>query len=444
MMDTDTLRNLARIACDAAVAAGADFSDATAGHGKNLSVDLESNSINACEAKIGGGISVRAIYRGGTGWSSSDKLTEEAAAEAGANAARLSKLAEPDPDFVSLPKPADTYPTVEGLSDRRVAEMDIKQIIGYALRNVDDALKVCADAIVGGGFSANYSASALANSLGVSLLREGSYIGGHIMTVIKRGDDVGSFYDFDAARVLDDFSPDGIGAEATRQALKFLGARMIETKRMPVILGPLASRSVFAGVVNNADAEDIQRGRSFMMGKLGQRIGSDLLTITDDPLIPSGLGSRESDYEGFPSAPLVVMENGVLKSYLHSSYTAAKAKQPNTGHGTRGGGTSPSNIVPKLGDKTSAEIIRSTEEGIYVNMGGIDPNGATGDVSSAVDFGFVIQGGELAYPVMSSMIGGKFLDMLANIDAISSDYREEPGMIMPTVRIQDVLVAGGM
>jgi predicted Zn-dependent protease len=75
-------------------------------------------------------------------------------------------------------------------------------------------------------------------------------------------------------------------------------------------------------------------------------------------------------------------------------------------------------------------------------MGGLSPSVTTGDVSCAVDFGFKIEHGELAYPVMSTMVGGRFLDMLANIDAISSDCREEPGMLMPTLRIQDVLVAG--
>lgn len=443
MIDTGRLLKLAQIACDAAVSSGAEFADVSAGWNKNLSVDLESGAIKACEANIGGGLSVRAIYKGGTGWSSSDKLSEDSAAEAGKQAAALAKLAEPDPDFISLPEPAPDYPRVEGLSDPRVAELGIEQIISYALRNVDDALAVSSEAIIGGGFSASYGTNALANSLGVALTREGSYIGGHIMAVIKHGDDVGSFYDFDAARILDDFDPEGIGAEATRQALKFLGARKVETKRMPIVLGPLASRSVFQGVVRGADAEDVQRGRSFLIGKLGEKIASGILTITDDPLIPRGLSSRENDYEGVPSRPLVVLENGVLKSYLHSSYTAGKAGVRSTGHGTRGGGTAPSNIVPRLGDMTGEDIIRSTEEGIYINMGGVDPNGITGDVSSAIDFGFKIEDGELAYPVSSAMVGGKFLDMLANIDAISSDYREEPGMIMPTLRIQDVLVAGG-
>lgn len=443
MIDKETLRKIAQSACDAAMSNGAEFADVSAGYGKNLGVDLESSAIKSCDSRQGGGISVRAIYKGGTGWSSADKLTIDSAAEAGKNAAKLARLAEPDPDFISLPAPAGNYTTVEGLSDPRIAEMDIKQLIECSLSNVDGALRVCSDAIIQGGFSANFHSNALVNSLGVSLVSEGSSVGGHIMAIVRRGEDVGSFYDFDVARVLDDFDPSEVGASAAKEAMKFLGARKIETGRMPVILGPLASSSIFDSVVGSADAEGIQRKRSFMMGKLGQKIGSDAVTITDDPLIPRGLSSRGWDYEGCPSKPLVVMENGVLKSYLYGSYTAGKDGVASTGHGTRGGGAASSNVNPKLGSMTSAEIIKSTKEGLYINMGGLSPNGTTGDVSASVDFGFKIEDGELAYPVMNAMVGGSFLDILKNVDQVSSDYRAEPGSIMPTVRILDCLVAGG-
>ncbi len=443
IFDTQTLIQIASAACDSAIAQGAEFADVSGAYGKSLSVDLERNAIKSSDVSTAGGISVRAIYKGGTGWSTCDSLDIDSAARAGADAARLSKLAEPDPDFVSLPGPAESYPQVEGESDPAIADVDIKRVIGYALANIDAALVVCPDAIIEGGFSAQFSAGALVNSLGVRLARHDSYIGGHISAVVKRGDDVGSFHDFDAARVMEDFEPDRIGRSAVEQAMKFLGARKVRTGRMAVVLGPLASMSVFSGIAGNLDADDIQRGRSFMIGKLGQKIGSDAVTVIDDPLIGRGLGSRAYDSEGAPCAPLVLMENGVLKSYIYGSYTAAKAGVANTGHGTRGSGASTSNVVPKLGEITSGEIIAGTKEGIYINMGGINPNGITGDVSSSVDFGFKIENGELAYPVMSTMVGGGFLDMLANIDAVSSDYRSEPGMIMPTVRIEDVQVAGG-
>lgn len=443
MIDRDTLLKIAQAACDAAISNGAEFADVSAGSGKNLSVDLELSAIKACESRQTGGVSVRAIYKGGTGWASTDKNTIEAAVEVGKKAAALAKLAEPDPDFITLPGPADSYPEVKGLADPRVAEMGIKQLIECSLQNVDGALSVCSDAVISGGFSTWYASQALVNSLGVSRASDGSHVGGHIMAIVRRGDDVGSFYDFDVARVMDDFDPAGVGANAAREAMKFLGAKKIETARMPVILGPLASSSIFGGVAGNVDAENIQRMRSFMIDKLGKKIGSDVLTITDEPHIPRGLSSRGWDSEGFPTKPLVIMENGVLKSYIYGSYTAGKAGVPNTGHGTRGGGAFTSNVIPKLGTLTGEEIIKNTKEGLYINMGGLSPNGITGDVSASVDFGFKIENGELAYPVMNAMVGGEFLDMLANVDAVSSDYRSEPGMVMPTVRIQDCLVAGG-
>lgn len=441
-IDLGLLKKIAQTACDAAIGAGAEFADVSCGRGTNLGVDIENNAIKSTDAHTNGGISVRAIYKGGTGWSSCDVLTVDAAAGAGRDAARLARLAEPDPDFITLPSPADSYPKVKGLWDERIAALDAKSIIKHALDNVDGALAVCSDAVVRGGFSCSANGQALVNSLGVSLASASSSIGGYVMVIVRKGDDVGSFYDFDSARVLDDFEPAGLGASAAEQAMQFLGARKIDTARMPIILGPLASRSVLYGIVGGADAEDIQRGRSYLMGKLGEKIASDIVTITDDPLIPRGLASRPHDPEGVPSKPLTIVENGVLKSYLYSTYTAGKAGVSPTGHGTRGGGASPSNLVPKLGEMTGKEIIKSTREGLYINMGGISPNDVTGDVSSSVDFGMKIENGELAYPVKSTMVGGKFLEMLANIDAISSDYREEPGMIMPTLRIQDVQVAG--
>jgi PmbA protein len=154
------------------------------------------------------------------------------------------------------------------------------------------------------------------------------------------------------------------------------------------------------------------------------------------------------DGEGFPRKPLVVVERGVLKSYLHNFYTANKGGEENTGHSTRGG-ISPTNIRPSLGSMTAAEIIEDTKEGLYINRSGLSPNSVTGDISATVDFGFKIENGKLAYPVQNTMVGVNILDLLKSIDAISSDYREEPGIVMPTVhssrlsvKLTELLITG--
>jgi len=437
---TDLL-SIATTACDAAKAAGAEFADVIAFRGADTSVEMEKDSISGVETRRHSSVSVRAFVRGGMGSAASDGLDTDSAAKAGRNAAELAKLAEPDPDFVSLPEPAE-YHLVEGLFDPAIVELDKKTPVEWMLMNLDSAKKVSREAMVQGGAGVGYGEQAIVNSLGVRAASSGTSVGIHVYSVIRQGDDVGSFYEFDTARMLSDFDPIEIGAKATEGALRFLGAQNVETRNMTLVLGPRPARSLLYAIVGNLDAESIQRGRSFMANRKGERIGSELITIYDDPLIPRGMGSRPFDAEGFPSGRLSVIEKGAVLTYLHNSYTAAKAKEKNTGHSTRGG-TSPTNLVPKLGTKTAAELIGEVEDGLYIDIGEIYPNSTTGELSANVDFGFKIEKGRIAYPVKDTMVGVNFLDMLKNIDAVSSDYREEPGMIMPTIRIQNVGVAGG-
>ena len=439
--DQNTLLQLAQRAFETAVREGAEQAEASAGVGKNTNVEIEKSSIKSTDAKAGNSISIRAFFRGGTGFASTDRLDETSVIETAKSAAQLAKIAEPDTDFISLPGPG-AYSEIRDLFDQKIADMDVRDIIAACINGIDSAKEVNADAVVSGGASVRHGAWAIANSLGVAASGRDTSIGMFTMVIVKRMDDVGAFYDFDEARSLSDFSPEGIGKSAAEMAIRFLGARKIETKVMPVIFGPLAGISVFGAVAGTASAEGVQRNRSFLIGKLGQKIGSDVITITDDPLIPGGLSSRICDAEGFPSKKTVIMENGILCTYLHNSYTSNKAKAPNTGHASSHG-IGPTNLIPKLGNKTAAEIISEVDEGIYINLGGISPNPITGEVSASIDFGFKIEKGELAYPVKNTMIGGSFLDMLMNTDAVSCDFRSEPGMIMPTVRILAVNVAGG-
>jgi len=437
----DDLLDLAHKACDAAAAAGAEFVDVSAARGRWMNVELEKGAIKSCDARWNAGVSVRAFVRGGQGWASSSGLDEAEALTAARNAAELAKAAEPDPDFVTLPGPAD-YSAVEGLDDPRIAELEVKDLIRWAGENIDAAREMEPEVVVHGGARSGWGESALVNSLGVEATNRSTHIGMSIFAIVKRGDDVGSYYEFDTGRRLDDFEPDGIGAKATQEAVKFLSARKIETGVLPVVFGPLASHGIFSMLCWSANAESVQRKRSYLIGKKGEKIASELVTLVDDALIPNGLGSSAYDGEGFPRKPLSVVESGVLLSWLHNSYTANKAREPNTGHATRGG-IAPTNVNPKLGNVLAEEIIRDTKEGLYIPIGGVFPNQVSGDFSETVDFGFKIENGELAYPVKNTMIAGNMLEFLGNLDAISSDAREEPGMIMPTIRAQGLRVAGG-
>jgi PmbA protein len=136
------------------------------------------------------------------------------------------------------------------------------------------------------------------------------------------------------------------------------------------------------------------------------------------------------------------LEKGVLKTYLHNSYTSGKSGEENTGHATFGGGISATNLIPQLGKRTAKQIISEIKEGIYIDNTSIRPDTASGDFSQPIDFGFKIENGQIAYPLKETIIGGNFLELLKNIEEISSDYRAEPGSIMPTIKVKEIIVSG--
>lgn len=184
-----------------------------------------------------------------------------------------------------------------------------------------------------------------------------------------------------------------------------------------------------------------------MMGKCGQQVASELVTIEEDPFVPAGLSSTPWDGEGVPTQKRVLIDRGVLTTYLHNSYTAAKAGVENTAHAVRSGyqgniGIGPTNLLIHPGARPEKALIAEMDEALYINAAELSPDSVTGDISASVDFGFKIENGEIAYPVTNAMIGGHIADVLGRIDAVSSDYRAEPGMIVPSIRITDMQVAG--
>jgi PmbA protein len=435
----DDLLTLAEIACEAAVKAGAEFADALIEHGRELSVTVEKNAIKSTNSRRVSSVSVRAFVAGGTGWYSASTASEATAREAGRQAAELAKVTEPDPDFVALVSP-EAYPQVTALYDPDLATLGAGDIAAWITQNIDSAREIAPDVILSGDASARWREAALVNSLGVRAGERTTYASAFAQVVVRRNGSVGSFYEWDAARNLRDLAPAGLGACATVEALRYLGSRPIKTGSLPVIFGPLAARSLYLGLCTAASAEEIQRKRSFLADKKGQPIASEQLTLVDDPLVPGGLASAAFDGDGFPHHRITLLNQGVLQTYLHSNYTARKSGEPNTGHATRIGIT-PTNISPLPGDKTAAQLISEVEDGIYVALGQPSPDTASGQISALVDAGFRIEKGELTYPLEKTMVAGHALEILQGIDAVSSDYREEPGLRMPTIRVQSMRVA---
>jgi PmbA protein len=435
------LMELAKKACQVALQHGAQFTDVELNSGRSISINVEKSGIHDSSEKKVTGVSVRSIIKGATGFSHSSGFGVDDVLETAKRSADAAKLAQPDPDFVTLPAPSESQ-QVSGLYDEKIAQMSAGDLIQLFVKEIDAAREVFPEVKVQGEVRLGLSERVLVNSMGIEIKDRKTGIQFYVFCIVRKGDDVGSFYDFDMARMKEDFDPEGLGAKVCEEAVGFLGSKSIKSARLPVVFGPLVTSRLFHAICASAGAEAIQRKRSYLVGKRGQRIGSELLTLRDDAYIPQGMASGSWDGEGAVRKKVTVVEEGVLVNHLHSCYTAHKAGEKNTGHGNRWGGVAPTNVIPALGTCPASEIISDTKEGIYVNMGSVTPHPVHGEISATIDFGYKIENGQLAYPLRNTMLGINVFDLLNNLDAISSDYREEPGMIMPTIRVQNVKAAG--
>jgi PmbA protein len=449
-MKTEKLLEMARAACAAAAEAGAGDADAVVVDGRSVSVEIEKNSIKSCDVEYDAGYGVRAFSRGGVGFSRGRGLKEDAVSAAGAEATAMARETEPDPDFRSLPPPAGgAYKKIGGLHDPKAERIELPNVIDWGLRCVAAAREIEPEAIVKFGGGTTAVRYALANTRGMAAAERATFASFYVFSVVRKGDDVGSYYDYTQARRLKDLkSPEEVAAEAVRRAVSFTGSRKIESGKYPLLLGPLAANSLIRSVIGASSAEEIQRGRSYLADKRGRRIAARRLTVIEDPFRAAGVYSSAFDGEGVPRARAKLIDKGVLTTYLHNSYTANKAGEENNGHAARASymsdvGISATNLSIKPGRTPEAEIIRGMADGLYVFMASISPNPVTGQISGTVDHGFRIINGEMAYPVQNVMIGGEVFTFLNAIEAVSSDFREERGNIMPSVLIGGAQVAGG-
>jgi PmbA protein len=254
-------------------------------------------------------------------------------------------------------------------------------------------------------------------------------------------------YWYTSARHLADLEPpEEIGREAARRAVRRLGGRKGETTEVPVIFDPETAASLIRGMAVAASGPSLYRGTSFLIGQRGQTVASPRVTIVDDPLMPQGLGSRPFDGEGLPSRRTVLVDRGVLASYLLDTYSARRLGLEATGHAAREGGggvtVGYTNLYLEPGPWAPEEILRSVDRGLYVTeLIGFGVNFVTGDYSRGA-VGFWIEGGELAYPVEEITIAGNLRQMMQDVEMVGRDLTFRDQTAAPTLKISRLTVAG--
>jgi len=300
----------------------------------------------------------------------------------------------------------------------------------------------------GGSFDAATGHKVLANSHGFVGEYRRSYCSVAAIP-IAQSDDGGMQRDywFSVARTLGHLDPpEQVGKIAAERTLRRLGARKVKTAEVPIVFDPMVAASILEHIFEGVNGDSVYRGASFLAGKLGEKIAGDNVTVIDDGTIVGGFGTSPFDGEGIPTRRTLVIENGVLKSYLLNTYTAKKLGLQTTGNASRGlagtPGIGPGNYFLQPGTKSPKEIIGSIKEGLYVTeFLGHGANLVTGDYSRGAS-GLWISGGELTFPVEEITVAGNLKQMFFNISEIGNDLEFRGSVASPTIRLDGLTVGG--
>ena len=236
-----------------------------------------------------------------------------------------------------------------------------------------------------------------------------------------------------------------IGRRAGERAVRRLNPVRAATARIPVVFDPRIAGSLLGHLSAAINGAAVARGTSFLKDALGKQVLARGLTVTDDATRPRGLRSRPFDGEGTPTAPLALVQDGVLQSWVLDGRSARQLGLASTGHASRGTsgppGPATTNLWLSAGHVTPRELMEDIAEGLYVTeMIGMGVNAITGDYSRGAA-GFMIRGGELAEPVSEITVAGRLPEMFLHLTP-ACDLAFKRGTDAPTLRVDGMTLAG--
>ena len=396
---------------------------------------------------------VRIIDGGRTGYAYTSDFSDDSVEKTWRTAVELAKVATPDQNR-GLPDPRPIPDEDLEIWDKKLADVPTSDKIEFARRVEKAALEYDPRMIVAQWCTYQDAIEHvhLANSRGFAG-EFGRTVVASFVIGIARGDDgdMTNAFGLGASNFFDDLDPEGVGREAGEKAVSLLGGKPIPTQVGTVVLDPFVGGQILAALASALSAEAWQKKRSFLLDRMGQQVGNDMVTLMDNGRLKRGLASAPFDGEGVPTSATRLIDEGVLQNLIYDSYAARKAGVASTGNAQREGHRSvprlgPSNFYMQPGNVSRDEIIAGVEKGLYVlsvmQTGGIDP--ITGDCSMGAN-GLWIENGKIVGPVGGVTIATTLNDFMMNVTQVGNDLRMIPffGNIgVPTLRVDNVTIGG--
>ncbi|MEM0084227.1 MAG: TldD/PmbA family protein [Candidatus Methanomethylicia archaeon] len=360
---------------------------------------------------------------------------------------KLAKIAEENPDFVSLPEP-EPIPRITGLYVRDTAECTAKRRAEMVKEIIDSAHSISKNVdSVSGALTTSTSEYCIVNSLGINAYTKLTAADVNVTVIAKDGDSEGFGYSEGISRNVKTLDPKALGIEAAERAVKSLHPVLIEPGEYEVILEPYAVQTALAYTAQGFSAEAYQNGMSFMNDVMGKKVMSENFNLWDDGTDKTGM-AVPFDAEGVPKKKVVLIENGVPKGLVYDSFTAHKEGKKSTGHSGRFA-PMPSHIFIKPGDATKDEMIRETRRGIlvtyfhYVRTVHAKTITITGMTRNGT---WYIENGEIKYPVKNLRFTDSLLKAYGTIDMIGKELKVLGGIsnsvVVPPLKIGKFLFTG--
>jgi PmbA protein len=442
-----------QFALERARAAGAHSCDAVLAESDALEVRVRDKEVDTVQQSRERTLGIRAFADGTGGLrsavTSSSDLSRDAIARLADDTVALARATAPDPT-AGLPSGgfASALPDLELFdpADRAITTADW---IARAQR-AEDAARA-ADPRIANSEGSSASTARTSICYGSSAGFAGRYeTASHSMfsqPVAAQNGEMQTSWWMSASRHASKLDPpEEVGRIAAQRALARLGAKRVPTCEAPVIFDAPSARDLLGNLVGCMSGYGVYRGSSFLRERMGARVASERVTIVDDGRVRAGLGSKPFDGEGQPTRRNVLVENGVLRSWLLDSYSARKLGLTTTGNAARSAASAPTAaptnlwLEPGAGDLDA--LIRGMDRGLLVTgMFGHGFNPVTGDFSRGAH-GFWIERGERAFPVQEITIAGNLGTMFEQIEAIAADTRFLGSIGAPSLRVARMTIAG--
>jgi PmbA protein len=430
--------SLAKWAMDHAIKNGAQQAGVSISNNQSSSVEVRDEKIDKLEQANQSSLSIRLYVDNKYSAHSTNRLKKEDLARFIEEAITATRYLSED-EFRTLPDPLLYYRGgANNLNtlDKNFSQHDPQEKIKLAYQAEREVLGKDERIIsVSTSYYDGLSESVLVTSNGFEGDTANSYYGINAQVSVKGGDARPEAYWSENAIFYESLEKMGVGQKALERALKKIGQQKVESGKMSMLVENRTVSRLFSPLISALNGSAIQQKNSFLMDKLGEKVFSEKLTVSDDPFVPSGRGSRLFDGEGLATKKRLVFEKGVVRNYFIDTYYGKKLNmQP-----TSGGST---NLVFETGDKDLEGLIAMVDKGILVTgFNGGNSNGSTGDFSYGIE-GFLIENGKIVRPVSEMNITGNMKDLWSGIIETGNDVYRNTSWLMPSVLFSNVDFSG--